>query len=70
MLRIVRFGVLGALLAGTVVASTLSGCYVHTTDRVVATRPGTCVNAVWVQPYYDIHGRFVPGYWRCQRVTY
>jgi hypothetical protein len=66
MLRLLRFGILGALLvAGT------SACFVRTERTVVATpSTPTCSGAVWVDAHYDPHGRWVPGSWRCARVTY
>jgi hypothetical protein len=64
MRRLLRFGIFGVLLGVP-----LAGCYVHTTDRVVA-RPATCTNAVWIEGHYDVHGLWIPGFWRCQHVTY
>ena len=64
MRRLLRFGILGALIMGT-----LSACFVRT-ERVVVAKPSTCANAVWVQAHYDRYGRFVPAQWRCTSVVY
>ena len=67
MQKLLRYGFLGALLIG------LPGCYVHTKETVVekvpATTAATCTNSVWVQGRYDNSGAWVPGYWKCTRVT-
>jgi hypothetical protein len=66
MRRLLRFGILGAFLTGT-----LSACFVRT-ERVVVAQPAasTCTNAVWIDGHYEQHGRWVPAHWRCTRVVY
>jgi hypothetical protein len=67
MRLLMRLGLLGALLTAS-----LSACYVHTKEIVVArpAAPAACANAVWVEGHYDRHSRWVPGAWHCQRVVY
>ena len=62
MRRLLRFGVLAALLG----AST-SACVVREQPVVVA-RPAPCAGGYWVQGHYDRVGRWHPSHWRCPGV--
>lgn len=68
MYRLLRFGVLGALIVGGTTA-----CFVHTKEvvekPVPTTTAATCTNAVWVEGHYNADKAWVPGTWTCTRIT-
>jgi hypothetical protein len=59
--RLLSFGVLGAVLVGT-----LSACVVRE-ERVE--RPGRCEGGVWIEGHHGPAGRWHPGHWRCPGVV-